>query len=100
MISRGSIWAAMLLATLITTGTAWAGDHERARSLLEQGKILSLSEIMKQNSARFPGKVLEVELEEEEGLIVYKIEFLDVNDVVMEMLVNARTGELISVEED
>jgi uncharacterized membrane protein YkoI len=89
-----------LLATLLTTGMAWAGDHERARSLLEQGKILSLSEIMNQTRSQFPGKVLEVELEEEDGLIVYKIEFLDVNDVVMEMLINAQTGELISVEED
>ena len=100
MIGRKSTWIITLLATLLTTGMAWAGDHERARSLLEQGKILSLSEIMNQTRSQFPGKVLEVELEEEDGLIVYKIEFLDVNDVVMEMLINAQTGELISVEED
>lgn len=100
MIGRKSTWMITLLATLLTTGMAWAGDHERARSLLEQGKILSLSEIMNQTRSQFPGKVLEVELEEEDGLIVYKIEFLDVNDVVMEMLINAQTGELISVEED
>jgi len=90
----------MLLTMLAASGEVWAGDHERARTLLEQGKILSLSEIMKQNSAQFPGKILEVELEEEDGLIVYKIEFLDANDVVMEMLVDAQTGKLISVEED
>ena len=89
-----------LLLTLAMAGETRAGDHERARDLLEQGKILSLSEIMKQTTVRFPGKVLEVELEEEDGLIVYKIEFLGEHDRVMEMIIDARNGELISVEED
>ena len=89
-----------LLLVLAMAGETQAGDHERARELLEQGKILSLSEIMEQTSDRFPGKVLEVELEEEDGLIVYKIEFLGEHDTVMEMIVDARNGELISVEED
>lgn len=90
----------MLLAVLSANGVARAGDHERARTLLEQGEILSLSEIMKQTSIEFPGKLLEVELEEEDGLIVYKIEYLGEHDVIMEMLIDARTGRLISVEED
>ena len=89
-----------LLLSLAMAGETQAGDHERARDLLEQGKILSLSEIMKQTTVRFPGKVLEVELEEEDGLIVYKIEFLGEHDRVMEMIIDARNGELISVEED
>jgi uncharacterized membrane protein YkoI len=79
---------------------AWAGDHERARALLEQGKILSLSEIIKQASSRFPGKILEAALEEKDGLIVYEIEFLGTSGVIMEMLFDARTGQLISVKED
>lgn len=100
MISRKPLWAMMLLTMLAASGEVWAGDHERARTLLEQGKILSLSEIMKQVGTQVSGKILEVELEEEDGLIVYKIEFLDAHDVVMEMLIDARTGKLISVEED
>ena len=100
MIKVKAIWVMALLTTLITTGMAWAGDHERARILLEQGEILSLSEIMEKASLRVAGKVLEIELEEEDGLIVYKIEFLDANNVIMEMLIDARTGVLVSVEED
>ena len=89
-----------MLAMLSTSGAVWASDHERARDLLEQGKILSLSEIMKQANSRVPGKILEVDLEEKDGLIVYEIEFLGEDGVVMEMLIDARTGRLISVEED
>jgi uncharacterized membrane protein YkoI len=90
----------MLLAMLSAGNMAWAGDHERARALLEQGKILSLSEIMKQANSRVPGKILEVELEEKGGKVVYEIEFLSEHNVVMEMLIDARTGRLISVKED
>ena len=90
----------MLLTMLSTGSMAWAGDHKRARALLEQGEILSLSEIMKQASSKIPGKVLEVELEEKGGMIVYEIEFLSEHNVVMEMLIDARTGRLISVQED
>ena len=101
MIKRKSTWIMiLLLAVLSAGGMAWAGDHERARALLEQGKILPLSEIMKQASSRVSGKVLEVELEEKGGMIVYEIEFLSEHNVVMEMLIDARTGQLISVKED
>ena len=90
----------LLQAMLSASSMAWAGDHERARALLEQGKILSLSEIMKQASSQIPGKILEVELEEEEGKIVYEIEFLSEHNVVMEMFIDAHTGQIISIEEE
>ena len=90
----------MLLAMLSAGSMAWAGDHERARALRERGEILSLSEIMAQTNLRVPGKVLEIELEEKAGMIVYEIEYLSEQDVVMEMLIDARTGRLISIEED
>ncbi|MDT8376101.1 MAG: PepSY domain-containing protein [Mariprofundaceae bacterium] len=100
MIKQRSVWAMAVLAMLSASSVAGASDHERARKLLEQGEILSLSQIMKQNSSQFPGKVLDVELEEKDGLIVYEIEFLGEHGVIMEMLIDARTGRLISVKED
>jgi uncharacterized membrane protein YkoI len=100
MMKRKFGWIMILLVMLSAGSMAWAGDHERARALLKQGKILSLSEIMKQANSRVPGKILEVELEEKGGKIVYEIEFLSEHGVVMEMLIDARTGRLISVKED
>jgi uncharacterized membrane protein YkoI len=100
MMKRKSTWIMAMLAMIATGNMAWADDHERARALFEQGKILSLSEIMKRASSQFPGKILEVELEEKNGLIVYEIEFLGKQGVLMKMLIDARTGQLISVKED
>ncbi len=100
MMKRKFRWIMVLLLILSTTPMAWAGDHDRAKALLEEGEILSLSEIMEQANSRVPGKILEVELEEKGSMIVYEIEFLSEQGVIMEMLINARSGKLISVEED
>ena len=97
---RNTLLIVAAAVLLFTGGMARAGDHERARALLEEGKIMSLSEIMKQTSTTIPGKILEVELEEKGGLIVYEVEFLGEKGVVMEMLIDARDGRIISVEED
>jgi len=90
-----------LLLMISTASTVWADDdHERARLLLEQGKILPLSDIIKQASAHYPGNVLEVELEEKNGEIVYEIELLGDDGVIMEMLIDARSGRMISLKRD
>ncbi len=95
-----SLWIMTCLLLFSAVSMVWAGDHDRARALLEQGEILSLTEIMKQANSRFPGKVLEVELEEKHGNIVYEIEYLGQDGVIMEMIIDARSGRLISVKED
>jgi len=100
MMAAEYAWIMTLLMMLSAVSTVWASDHERARTLLEQGEILSLSEIMKQTNSRVPGKILEVDLEEKDGSIVYEVEFLSDQGIVMEMLIDARTGRMISVEED
>ena len=97
---RNAIGMVLALAMLLTGGTVLAGDHERARMLLEKGEIMSLSEILNQTSTTIPGKILEVELEEKGDLVVYEVEFLSEQGVVMEMLIDARDGRIISVEED
>jgi len=94
------VWIMTLLLLFSAGSMARADDHERARALLKQGEILSLSEIMKQANSRIPGKILEVDLEEKGGLIIYEIEFLSETGVVMEMLIDARSGRVISVKED
>lgn len=100
MMKGKSIGMMTVLAMLLASGMAWAGDHERARELLERGEILSLTEIIRQTNTEIPGKILEVELEEKGGLIVYEVEFLEEHGVVKEMLIDAKTGRIISVEED
>jgi len=90
----------ILCFALLFGSCAWAGDHDRARSLLEQGEVLALSDILKLNHQLFAGKILAVELEEKGRSIVYEIKLLGEHGVVKEALIDAHTGKLISVKED
>jgi len=92
--------ALLLLLALMLAQTAMAKDSDRARELLKTGDILSLSEILQQVSSKVPGKLLEVSLEEKRGEVVYEIEFLGEDGVVMEMLVDAKTAKILSIEVD
>ncbi len=87
----------LLLAPLV--GADDECDYIEARQLLDSGKILPLEEILEKVRQKFPGKVLEVELEKEDQQIVYEIEILGSNGIVNEIYVDARTGELLLAEE-
>ncbi len=75
-------------------------DYIEAKRLLDSGDILSLEVILKNVRQIFPGKVLEVELEKEDGQIVYEIEILDGNGVIKEIYIDAKTGKLLPAKED
>jgi len=85
-------------------------DYIEARRLQVSGEILPLEAILKNirltfpdkifSGKIFPGKILEVELEKENGKIVYEVEILGEDGVVREIYINAKTGKLISVKED
>jgi uncharacterized membrane protein YkoI len=71
------------------------GDHERARAALEAGEIAPLREILERAQADFPGTLLEVELEREDGRWLYEIELLAPGGRVLELFYDARTAELL-----
>lgn len=74
--------------------------HEQARRLKEAGEILPLQQIIKQAQAEHPGRVIEAELDNRDGLHVYEVELLDAHGEVWELLLDAATGKLIKRERD
>jgi len=74
-------------------------DYIEARRLQVSGEILPLEAILKNIRLIFPGKILEVELEKEDGKIAYEVEILGKDGVVREIYINAKTGKLLSVKE-
>ena len=75
-------------------------DYRDIRKLVERGEILPLEEIL----ARYPeaefGRLLDLEVEEEHGRIVYEMEFLRDDGRVLELEVDARAGTLLRREID
>lgn len=93
------ILAAMLILSPVHILQA-DDDHIEAKRLLNSGEIMALDDILKIIRQTFPGKLLEVELEIENGKIVYEIEILGADGIVKEVYINAKTGKLISIKED
>lgn len=76
-------------------------SHDEARRLLREGRILPLEHMLQLARARYPGAVLlEVELEEEDGILVYEIELITEAGIVRELELDARDGRLLKDEVD
>jgi uncharacterized membrane protein YkoI len=75
-------------------------DHVEARRLRDSGEILPLEVILKNVRQAHPGNLLEVEIDTEDGRIVYEVEILGKDGVVKEIIIDATTGNLLFARED
>ena len=91
------VLTAFLVAALAVgaAAPASASDHDRARRAVEEGRILPLKEILARAQGAYPGQVIEAELEDEGGIVVYEIKTLTADGRVMKLSYNAATGELL-----
>lgn len=73
-------------------------DHERARRALEAGEILPLRVVLDRVAVEYPGEVLEVELEREDGIWVYEIKLLSRDGGMLELELDAREASVLEVK--
>lgn len=99
------LMAAFAVALAPATADARRGrgrddDHDEAREAVRRGDALSLTQILPLVERAVPGEILEVELEREHGRLVYKVEVLSRTGRVREVMLDARTGAVLGVEDD
>lgn len=75
-------------------------DQATARQLSASGQILPLEKIHQKAKQIKRGKILETELEKKRDQYQYEVELLDEHGIVWEIKLDARTGQLIKLEED
>ena len=92
---------AFLAAALIVgaAAPASASDHDRARRAVEEGRILPLKQILARAQGAYPGQVIEAELEDEGGMVVYEIKILTTAGRVMKLHYDAATGALLKTKD-
>jgi len=83
---------------LLMSATHADEDHERARQLVDEGRILPLEQLLERFGERQPGRLLEVELEEKKGRYLYELEFLEPDGEVREYYIDAASGEVVKEE--
>lgn len=85
------------LAIVAGPADASRSDHEQARRAVEAGEIMPLRSLLDAIETDYPGQVVEVELEHEDGLLVYEIKVLEASGQRLKLIVDARTGEVLRV---
>ena len=96
-----NIYAALLAAALLLLTTAPSvadDDHDRARRALEAGEIMPLRAVIERVEADYPGEIIEVELESDDGSWLYEIKLLRSGGALVKLKVDARDGPLIGIK--
>jgi uncharacterized membrane protein YkoI len=101
----------VILAVLLTIGTvglrAQQGDHTgsiRVQDRKEAGFVetakISLNTAMNEALKHVQGKVLRVELENENGYLVYGVEIAKADRQIVDVKVDAGNGKILKIEQD
>lgn len=98
----GRLSRSLIVAGLLAATVAGAGEREqdRARRLVREGAIMPLERLLPAVRAQAPGELLEIELEDEGGRLVYEVEVIGPDGRVVELLFDARSGEFLGRESD
>jgi uncharacterized membrane protein YkoI len=111
MRSMKTLIKGVLCASLVLGLTASVADddddrsrHEREqdtiREALQRGEVLPLAKILAIAQQNVPGDVIEVELETERASLVYEIKVLSQSGRVREIKIDARSGTVVTIEDD
>ena len=99
----------LLLAAALLVGTAptalakdkdKVAEQKAASEALARGEILPIVRVLGIATARVPGDVLKVKLEREKFGFKYEVKILARNGRVREVELDARTGKILSIEDD
>lgn len=81
------------LVTLCNAALAGHDDYEMAKRLQKSGDIVAVERVLQQVSQINPGRVIEIDLFEEDGRYLYEIEVVDAKGEVKVFYFDARSGE-------
>lgn len=94
---------ARILLFLLLAGSVNARDlsQNEALQLREQGRIIALEKLLQLVEQRHPqASLLEVELEEDDGIYIYEVELATREGIVRELEINAASGKILKDEEE
>lgn len=87
--------ACLAVAACVPAGADERRDHDRARAALKAGEVQPLQDVLDKVLRSYPGEVLEVELEREDGRWVYELKLLQPGGRLLKLEVDARTAVVL-----
>lgn len=89
----------ILICTLVSPALA-SGDHNDAHEAVRRQQVIPLADIIPGILAEFDARLLEAEFEREHGIYVYELELITGSGRMIEVMVDAATGEILEVEQE
>ncbi|WP_163833640.1 PepSY domain-containing protein [Spartinivicinus ruber] len=90
-----------LLCWITASGVAGQDiSPSQALRLQQQGVILPMNQLLQRVRRRYPGELLNAELEKEGSRYEYELKILTPQGQVWEIEVNAQTGAILEAERD
>ncbi|WP_446444962.1 PepSY domain-containing protein [Shewanella sp. 1180_01] len=80
-----------------------AHDDDLSNKVVEwvkEGKVLPFDTIMQRYESRLKGRLLDLEVEQKHGRIIYELEILRDDGIVYEIKIDAKTGEWLKEKVD
>lgn len=100
----GVLCASLGLGIAVSAADDDDREHQREqdamRAALQRGEVLPLVKILAIAQQNVPGDIIEVELESERGALIYEIKVLAQSGRVREIEIDARTGNVVKIEDD
>jgi uncharacterized membrane protein YkoI len=90
----------LVLLVGLSMGCLAQDDHERAKRLKDAGEIIPLEKILATVRKEQLGRLLEVELRDQQGRLIYEVEIVDAYGVVWYLHYDARQGTLLRTKKD
>lgn len=93
--------AGFLIVSLPNAGEAKKKKEEKEKEMVELATTtkVSIEEAIKTVNAKFPGTVIEAELEKEEGHTVWEVKVVTSKGELKEVYVDVQSGKLVDIEE-
>jgi uncharacterized membrane protein YkoI len=95
-----ALLVSLLLAGAQAVPARERSDQARARAAVAAGERLPLSRILALIEAQVGGRVLEIELDDDDGRELYEVDILSSDGRVRELKVDPATGEILAEELD
>lgn len=91
---------ACMLALILAPINATAKDLDRLRDAVKRGDVLPLSVLQEKLRISYPGDIIKVELDEDDGRFIYEFKVLQANGRLYEIEMNAKDGTILDVDDD
>ncbi len=83
---------------LTSVGLAMSEDGREKVTVASLPTSVTMEEAIKTATTQFPGKVLEAELESEDGKVIYEVEIVNDAGEIREFEIDAQSGKILSSE--